>query len=122
MAIDPRRQPVREYEEILDVEVQLDETSKILAGMQLEDKLAELDVIEANFAELRKQHKERVGGVWDEIRKLRVQVRSGTRMEPMKVKRLMDHRTGKVVVRRADTGTVLEERAMTNEEKQVDLL
>ena len=122
MTIDPRRQPIREYEETAFVDVALEDTERVLVGLQLEEKLAELEVTELNWEERKKEHKDSVGGIWKEIRELRTQMRTSSRKEPMKVKRLMNYINGTVTIRRADTGQVMEERSMTKEEKQIDLL
>jgi hypothetical protein len=115
---DPSKMPIQEVEETRTVDVPLGDTEQLLLGKQLEAKLAEIDEEEANEKVRRDIHRDRVGGLWDEVREFRRQILKSVRQELRKVKVFANWNAGRIKVSDAATGAVYEERAMTPEERQ----
>lgn len=119
---DPGRQPIQEREYMREVSVPIAESEAILLGHQVDDKLSEIEDLEASELERRKEFREKRHKFWQECKDIRALIRNGARQEPRKVKEFRSWNNGRVKITDAVTGQVYEDREMTQEERQMGML
>lgn len=87
-------------------------------GQQLGHSLAELTRLEGQLAEAKTANKAAREPVIYERDKLADQLRSGIEYRPVRCARIYDYRTGTAKLVRLDTSAVVEERPLTERERQ----
>jgi ferritin-like protein len=84
-------------------------------------RVAEIDVKKAEFSELAKNNRSRLAEMETDIRRLSNAVRDKAEIRGVSCERIFNYTTGRVRDVRVDTGDVLSERDMTDDERQRDL-
>lgn len=98
--------------------VPLTPADKVQQGQQLGNALAELTRLDGQLADAKASNKAAREPILHLRDKLADQLRSGVEYRPVRCQRLLDYDSGASKVIRLDTGKVVEERPMTEAERQ----
>ena len=107
------------YKRELTVALTKDETAD--RAKRMSHKLAERDIKEQVIKEETKRQKTVLKDMETEVRRLSNSVRDGAELRTVQCERRCNYTTGRVSDVRVDTGEILSERDMTEDERQKDL-